>query len=107
MKQKATTEVQKYIEYNKLFRTDGVYLFDAEVTCSQNTEVSIIQSKVQILVLPNSDALYIYEFFNPVFELSELYDTTDSKIVCKEDGSLLIQPLLVKGLSLNLKMVPL
>ncbi len=70
-------QLQTFITTNNLNRVNGLIIFDAEVIFFLNNEEHKINSSVQIIVLSNATAIYIFEFFKEEYQLIEMYSTTD------------------------------
>ena len=70
-------QLQTFIETNNLKRVNGLIVFDAEVVFYNNNNEHKINSSVQIIILPNAVAVYIFEFFKEEYQQTEMYSTND------------------------------
>lgn len=70
-------QLQTFIETNNLKRVNGLIVFDAEVVFYNNNNEHKINSSVQIIILPNAAAVYIFEFFKEEYQQTEMYSTND------------------------------
>lgn len=70
-------QLQTFITTNNLKRVNGLIVFDAEVIFYNNNKEHKINSSVQIIVLPNATAAYIFEFFKEEYQQTEMYSTND------------------------------
>jgi|GEM_PF-2371895 len=75
-------QLQNFISLNDLNRVDGIIVFDAAVNFYHNNKEGTIQSSVQIIILPNAIAVYIFEFFKEEYKLTEMYSTADYQFTC-------------------------
>jgi hypothetical protein len=70
-------QLQTFITANNLKRVNGLIIFDAEVIFYKNNEERKINSSLQIIILPNASAVYIFEFFKEEHQQTEMYSTAD------------------------------
>jgi hypothetical protein len=70
-------QLQTFITTNNLKRVNGLIIFDAEVIFFKNSQRHKINSSIQIIILPNATAVYIFEFFKEEHQQTEMYSTTD------------------------------
>ena len=70
-------QLQTFITTNNLKRVNGLIVFDAEVIFYNNNNEHKINSSVQIIILPNAVAVYIFEFFKEEYQQTEMYSTND------------------------------
>jgi hypothetical protein len=67
--------IQQFIATHRLERVDGNILFNATISFYQSDTLHIINSPVQVIVLPNEMAIYILEFLNEEYNITEMYST--------------------------------
>ena len=67
--------IQKFISCNYLKKENGIILFDAAVVFYKDHISHTVNSQVQIIVLPNAIAVYIFEFLKEEYNRTEMYST--------------------------------
>ena len=67
--------LQNFISCNHLKRANGIILFDAAVVFYKDHKTHTVNSQVQIIVLPNATAVYIFEFLKEEYNRTEMYST--------------------------------
>jgi hypothetical protein len=87
----STESLKQFISGNHVERVDGNILFDAEVKFWSGNSLHTIISQVQIIVLPNEIALYIFEFLKEVYNITEMYRTGHYYFTCPDSKVLEIR----------------
>jgi hypothetical protein len=88
MSRSSLTQLQQFISGNKIGRTNGVLLFDAEIQFLTGGNCHTIHSAVQVIMLPEASVLYILEFFKQGYGQNEMYSTADYAFTCEDAKTL-------------------
>jgi len=67
--------VEEFVSFHNLRKEDNSIIFNAEVIFYKGDELHKLPSRIQIITLPKAMVLYIDEFFNEVYQQSEVYST--------------------------------
>jgi hypothetical protein len=91
MQQAAKAAFEKFIAVNHIKKVDGIMLFNASIGFYANQALQQIISPVQLVLLPDAMALYLYEFFNEVYQLPEMYSSETAHFLCTGNGTMEIR----------------